>query len=92
MSLSFGLNEPLSCPKNALFCGVMCVYFVSFLLEHPVLGIFSILKVCVKLPKKDLIYNRVIHLKSLSTCYRHTLIILWQDKAIKNIRSCVFLQ
>ena len=36
MSPSFGLNEPLSCPKNALFCGVMCVYFVSFFLEHPV--------------------------------------------------------
>ena len=36
MSLSFGLNEPLSCPKIALFCGVMGVYFVSFFLEHPV--------------------------------------------------------
>ena len=36
MSLSFGQNEPLSCPKNAIFGGVIGVYFVSFFLEHPV--------------------------------------------------------
>ena len=36
MSLSFVLNEPLSCQKIALFCVVMGVYFVSFFLEHPV--------------------------------------------------------
>ena len=39
MSLSFGQNEPLSCPKNAIFGGVIGVYFVSFFLEHPVVGV-----------------------------------------------------
>ena len=38
MSLSFGQNEPLSCPKNAIFGGVIGVNFVSFFLEHPVDG------------------------------------------------------
>ena len=36
MSLSFGQNEPQSCPKNALLGGVISDYFVSFFLKHPV--------------------------------------------------------
>ena len=38
MSLSFGQNEPLSCPKNAIFGGLIGVYFFSFFLEHPVVN------------------------------------------------------
>ena len=55
MSLSFGLNEPLSCPKIALFCGVMGVYFVSFFLEHPV-GLISVFFDSVPKYRVNLVY------------------------------------
>ena len=35
MSLTFGQNKILSCPKNALFGGAIGVHFVSFYFEHP---------------------------------------------------------
>ena len=36
MSLSCGQDKPLSCPKNAYFSCVICVYFVAFFIDHPV--------------------------------------------------------
>ena len=36
MSLSCGQDKPISCPKNAYFSCVICVYFVAFFIDHPV--------------------------------------------------------
>ena len=36
ISQSCGQDEPLGCPKNALFSCVIGIYFVSFFFDHPV--------------------------------------------------------